>query len=90
MFCVFLFNFMTETKADLEELMTDIKKLANKVRSKLKSESFIFNNTRCHQLHVEALKNRLPLSSPVRWRLAYFSLNVIDCSEIEAQLKFYK
>ncbi|KAJ3590193.1 hypothetical protein NHX12_008147 [Muraenolepis orangiensis] len=27
----------SETKADLEDLMTDIKKLANKVRSKLKS-----------------------------------------------------
>lgn len=27
-----------ETKADLEDLMAEIKKLANKVRSKLKSE----------------------------------------------------
>ena len=35
-----LFSFSTETKEELEELMSDIKKTANKVRSKLKSECF--------------------------------------------------
>lgn len=29
---------LAETKAELEDLMADIKKLANKIRSKLKSE----------------------------------------------------
>lgn len=33
-----LFSFSPETKEELEELMADIKKTANKVRSKLKSE----------------------------------------------------
>lgn len=33
-----LFSFSPETKEELEELMSDIKKTANKVRSKLKSE----------------------------------------------------
>lgn len=33
-----LFPFSPETKEELEELMSDIKKTANKVRSKLKSE----------------------------------------------------
>lgn len=33
-----LFSFSSETKEELEELMSDIKKTANKVRSKLKSE----------------------------------------------------
>lgn len=32
--------FFSETKAELEDLMADIKKLANKIRSKLKSEYF--------------------------------------------------
>lgn len=32
----------SETKAELEDLMADIKKLANKVRSKLKSEYIFF------------------------------------------------
>lgn len=42
---LFLFvYFYTETKTELEELMTDIKKLANKVRSKLKSESLLFRS----------------------------------------------
>lgn len=35
--CLF-FSFSPETKEELEELMSDIKKTANKVRSKLKSE----------------------------------------------------
>lgn len=35
-----LFSFSPETKEELEELMSDIKKTANKVRSKLKSEYF--------------------------------------------------
>lgn len=34
--------FFSETKAELEDLMADIKKLANKIRSKLKSEYFFF------------------------------------------------
>lgn len=34
--------FLPETKAELEDLMADIKKLANKIRSKLKSEYFFF------------------------------------------------
>lgn len=33
-------SFSSETKAELEDLMADIKKLANKIRSKLKSEYF--------------------------------------------------
>lgn len=42
---LFLFLYCyAETKAELEELMTDIKKLANKVRSKLKSESLHFSS----------------------------------------------
>lgn len=38
---------LPETKAELEDLMADIKKLANKIRSKLKSEyapSFAFSS----------------------------------------------
>lgn len=34
--------FFSETKAELEDLMADIKKLANKIRSKLKSEYLFF------------------------------------------------
>lgn len=36
-----LFSFSPETKEELEELMSDIKKTANKVRSKLKSEYWL-------------------------------------------------
>ncbi len=78
MFCVFLFNFITEIKVDLEELMTEIKTLANKVRSKLKSESFILNNTRCNQLHVEALENPLALSH---------TINVLQTCLLQFRLK---
>lgn len=35
---MFALSFSAETKEELEELMSDIKKTANKVRSKLKSE----------------------------------------------------
>lgn len=37
LFFLFFYSLSTETKAELEQLMTDIKKFANKVRSKLKS-----------------------------------------------------
>lgn len=39
--------FFSETKAELEDLMADIKKLANKIRSKLKSEYFFLPFFRC-------------------------------------------
>ncbi len=71
MFCASVFNFITGTKADLDELMTDIKKLANKVRSKLKSES--------KQLHVEALENPLALS--------HTSINVLQTCLLQFRLK---
>ncbi len=70
-FCVFVFNFITGTKADLDELMTDIKTLANKARSKLKSES--------KQLRVEALENPLALS--------HTSINVLQTCLLQFRLK---
>lgn len=43
---------LPETKAELEDLMADIKKLANKIRSKLKSESPIrFSAQAEHKIH---------------------------------------
>lgn len=45
---------LLETKAELEDLMADIKKLANKIRSKLKSEYFFFHSPRVVALTVSA------------------------------------
>lgn len=41
LFLLLLSPFSSETKAELEDLMADIKKLANKIRSKLKSKSLL-------------------------------------------------
>lgn len=60
-----LFSFSPETKEELEELMADIKKTANKVRSKLKSEYSAallpWGSARCtHALQPQVAGTALP------------------------------